>query len=640
MFNKKIQNKMEDIALEEILVPSDVLLIVSPLMEIIIPPLGIHLLQACCRDVGIDTSVFYSNLLYAKIISTDIHRAISSDKKFLLGELIFAAAAFNIPTISISQIMHEFPNPTWMPDHAWQIERESEFTHIPEHVVSIRKWLENVDLKYLESSTKDWLHALAREIVKIGFPIVGCSSTLGGLVPSIALLNCVKKADPKVITIIGGAFCEAEMAGGILSLDTDIDYIFSGEGEITFPALVKQILKGRLPKDKIIYGKEVKNLDSIPPPDYRDYMRQKKKIDPYWISDKTRYPIPFETSRGCWYGKCSFCGMNRNKNSFRSKSPDRIVKDIKTLVERHGMNIIYMTDSMMPLKYFDTLLPRLSSEIPQVKIFYEMSANLTMDQVLSLKKAGITRIQTGIESLSPSLLKRMHKPYTVRGNILLLRYARSVDIDLNWNFLYGLPGDQITEYEEMLHLLPLVHHLQPPIRFSPLDLYRFSKYQKSPEKFGISNLRPIEVLKHILPPYAEIDKITYYLAADFPSQSRENPEIVTILWEEIQRWCSAWTAFRSTFQEILLPTLHVTCKSNGRYVVEDSRGLPGRPKRMEIDRDQASLLLVARPIETVPDVDIRWAVDAGLGVVMESWFVPLATAEPKLLQEFERECVK
>ena len=58
---------------------------------------------------------------------------------------------------------------------------------------------------------------------------------------------------------------------------------------------------------------------------------------------------------------------------------------------------------------------------------------------------------------------------------------------------------------------------------------------------------------------------------------------------------------------------------------------------MEIDRDQASLLLVARPLEAVSSDDVSRAVDAGLGVVKESWFIPLATAEPALLQKFERD---
>ena len=58
---------------------------------------------------------------------------------------------------------------------------------------------------------------------------------------------------------------------------------------------------------------------------------------------------------------------------------------------------------------------------------------------------------------------------------------------------------------------------------------------------------------------------------------------------------------------------------------------------MEIDRELTSLLLVARPIEGTANKKVRWALEGGLGIMMDSWFIPLATAEPNLLMEFERD---
>jgi hypothetical protein len=87
--------------------------------------------------------------------------------------------------------------------------------------------------------------------------------------------------------------------------------------------------------------------------------------------------------------------------------------------------------------------------------------------------------------------------------------------------------------------------------------------------------------------------------------------------------------------EMMLPTLHITQKSEVEYILEDTRGLPGRPERIILDREQAGILLVARPQDS--SADYQWAVDAQLGVLMDSWFIPLATAEPELLLDFERD---
>jgi ribosomal peptide maturation radical SAM protein 1 len=377
-------------------------------------------------------------------------------------------------------------------------------------------------------------------------------------------------------------------------------------------------------------------LDASPLPEYRDYVLQREKLSSNKSSGKERYPILFETSRGCGYGKCTFCGLNGKNNLIRIKSPDTIIQNLKTLVAHHNTNVIVMTDNMMPYRYFETLIPRISTGIPPIRIIYEMKVDLTLDQVLSLKKANIT-FRPGIESLSPSLLRRMNKPYTVRGNIALLRYSRSAGMDVEWALLFGFPGDIIGEYEEMTSLLPLIRHLQPPKEMVPLMLSRYSRYHRSPGMFAISNLQPAEALKDSLPSHADLDKAAYFFSAEFPSQSRENPEIITALWEEYQVWKHSWAIFKTIPSETLLPTLHVHRKNQKHYVLEDTRGLPGRPKRMEIDGDRASLILVSRPLETVPAVDLHWAADAGLGVVRESWFIPLATAEPILLQEFERD---
>ncbi|MGD2091097.1 MAG: RiPP maturation radical SAM C-methyltransferase [Candidatus Aminicenantes bacterium] len=635
MAKEKVKRKTDHISLEGILEPADVLLVVPPFTGILMPSVGIHSLQASCRDAGININVLYSNLIYSNLIGSDIHDAISKDFQLFLYERIFAAAAFHLASVSIGRVMPKFSDPAWTPDHLWNSKEHSPDSPGPKPVVHYRDLLGTVDLEHLESLTGKWLQNLAREIGNVGFRIVGSSTTYGGLLPSVALLNGVKKSNPNVITILGGIMCEGEMAEGILSLDAGIDYIHSGEGEITFPAFVRQVLEDRLPKERIIYGESVTDLDTIPLPDYQDFLFQKRKVYPQWSSVKDKYEVGYEASRGCSFGRCTFCALNGKKNIPRCKSPGKIIQDLKMLVKQHGTNFIVMTDNMMPYQYFDTLIPRLSTEIPGLNTQYAVKSDLTLDKVLALKKAGVHRLLLGIESLSSSVLKRMQKGVSAGENISILRYARSLNIDVHYNILFGVPGDKTSEYEEMLKLLPLIRHIHPPHTIYPIVLERFSKYHRSPEKFGIIDLRPAEFYRDILPSHSHPDKIAYFFTADVPSQSRKNASIINALWREFQVWVNAWAIYQTMPLEILLPTLHITRKSNGLFVLEDTRGLPGQPKQMEISEEQANRLLVSRPREDAEDMG--WALEAGLGVIMDSWFIPLATAEPALIQEFEHD---
>lgn len=629
---KQTEKDALDLFFEGSVEGGDVLLLVSPLVATRMPFLGLHLLQSASQQAGITAHILYLNLLFSTIIGRALHFGITHEQFLFLKELLFASSAFG--RSAMGGCKEKFLNSAFIENYGSKKKSDLTFLQVPEVFAPLLKWFDTVDWEYLESQATNFVQSTAQRISRMGYRVVGCSTTLGGLVPAIALLNTIKKENSNMITVIGGALCEGDMAEGIISLKTGVDYIFSGEGELTFPDFIKQILNNQKPKEKIIHGEPVKDLDTTPTPDYWHYFDQLKKLStdrPFTECSG----IPYETSRGCWYGKCTFCGYFGKNNFYREKSPGKVIGDIKGFIDQYGDNTIFMADSIMPFHYIETLLPRISKEISSINILYEVKANLTLEQVLSLKRAGVNQIVPGIESLSPSLLKRMRKGVTVRENIALLRYARSLKLSLFWHLLFGFPGDKIKEYEEMLKLLPLIRHLPPPKLMLPLRICRFNKYQMHPEMFGISNLRPIELYKYILPPHTDLGKIAYYFAGVFRTQSYENTEIIISLAKEFQEWKRTWASYEEMAPlEIILPTLHITRKCENEYILEDTRGLPGRSKRMVVDREQASILLVPRPMDST--TDYQWAVDAQLGVLMDSWYIPLATAEPELLQEFEQ----
>lgn len=619
------------VLLRKLLEPGDVLIIVPPFWYREYPSLGVHILQASCKHKGVRAGVFYANLFFSNLIGPMVHDTIIRvNQAIFIGERLFAASAFGLPPMG-RNMFKLFEN-DWLPDHIWLKNRDYPCRQMPEIFDPVREWAASIDWVHVEDKTAKWVDSTARQIADMGYRIVGGSTTGGGLVPVIALLDRIKKANPDIITVIGGPRCDGEMAEGILTLDSAVDYIFSGEGEITFPAFVNTVLEGNLPGEKIIYGKDVLNLDAVPLPDFAEFFHQRKKVDLTQPPSKTNIKITYETSRGCWWGRCTFCGENGEKKVYRTKSPAKIIGDLKQLVNRNNGCPVEMTDTVMPLPYVKTLLPQISREIPSIRIKYEVKGNLTLDQVIALKKAGITLIQVGIESLSPSLLRRMRKGVTIRQIIALLRYARSTGIQVVWNMLFGFPGDKIGEYEEMLHILPLIHHLQPAERMTSMRIFRFSKYQAAPEEFKISNLRPAGLYRDVYPANANLEKIAYFFTGEFDAQSYEKPGIIAALRKEYQAWRSEWETYGLLPLNSLLPSLHLGRKPSGQFVLHDTRGLPGRPEKMVVDREQAKILLAAHP--GGPPAEFKWALDAGLGIFMDSRFIPLATAEPGLLQEF------
>lgn len=595
----------------------DAIILVPPFAGLDRPSLGVHILQACAASRQIDVRVLYANLLLGAEIGELNYQAVCyAASGALLGERFFAAAAYDLPPFGR--------------DASYLSYCDSSSERYDDEVE-----IDLVELQRLQPRVQEWLDGIAAAVASRGYRVVGCTTTFEQTSASVALLNRIKQLRPETVTIIGGANCDGEMAEGITSLAAKIDFVFAGESEVSFPDFMSRVLSGELPGERIMRGQPCMNLDRLPTPDFSEYYEQLALAMPESsLVQGGLILLPYETSRGCWWGQkhhCTFCGLNAQTMEHREKSPDRVVGELQHLLEKHPTKVVCAVDNIMPHSYFRTLLPRLATEVPGLRAFYEQKSNLSLDHVLALKAAGICEIQPGIEALSTSLLKRMDKGVSAPQNIALMRYARAAGLSLTWNLLYAFPGDEIEDYEQTLALVPLLRHLSPPSGLSHLSIDRFSPYFSFPTRYGVTNVRPMPGYESVLPSSADVNKVAYHFVADYPSASRENPKLIERLKAEVDRWMALWR-----MDDEALPALALTPLSAESFLLFDSRGLEGSEQIQFIDGEQASVALTGRRSDE-RDAVVEWALEARLVAEIDSRFVPLATAAPEVLREFESE---
>jgi ribosomal peptide maturation radical SAM protein 1 len=571
--------------------PGVALLIVPPFQDLNRPSLGVHILQACARAAGMQVSVLYANLAFAAMIGEEAYDALGASTASLAGERLFASAAYG----------RAAPDESTPPDDA----------ALAAHAAVWAKWI-------------------ADEVSAHDFRVVGCSTMFQQTSASVALLERIKRLRPDVVTVIGGANCEGEMAEGIASLSSALDFIFSGESETSFIRFLQGLLAGSLPATRIVEGEVCQDLDALPTPAYGEYYDQLR----YWLPTSAAAQevlVPAESSRGCWWGQkhhCTFCGLNGQAIGFRQKSPDRVIAELRALLQDSPSRQIVMADNIMPHSYFRTLIPRLGQEIPDLQLFYEQKANLSLAQVVALKEAGVNAIQPGIEALSTALLKRMDKGVSAAQNVALLRYARSVGIWVTWNLLFDFPGDELPEYEETLRLLPLLHHLNPPNGACDVSIERFSPYFDRADWYGISNVRPIEAYRQAFPPTADVAKIAYHFQGDYTSGARAHPEVIDAIKDAAEVWRTAWRGGQGN-----LPKLAVRWMAGDSFILLDTRGLADTQDLRFLTRREAEIALVGPP--DLPAAERGWALEAKVGVEIDGGYVPLATAAPTLFLELD-----
>ena len=508
----------------------DVCLVNMPYAALNRPSLALGLLKAILEREGIAVGVVYPNLWFAEEVGLPLyHLSGLFSKEFLAGEWTFAAAAFPDAVRDDEEYLRRI---------AGAYEQIAGYNQRPSDAIRLQK-----DLRKLRQAAAGFVDRAARQVLDTGARVVGCTSTFEQHAASLALLRRVREIDPSVVTLLGGANCESAMGRATHRNFPWVDYVVSGEadalvGDLCHLLLVhgREVPKERLPSG--VFGPAHRNgssrprlltlgtseeiprpvfhdLDTLPSPDFDDYFRA---VGESRFNQAIQPGLPLETSRGCWWGAarhCTFCGLNGTSMIFRSKSPQKVLAEMRELEERYGIARFETVDNILDMAYFKSVLPVLAEEGEgRRRIFYEIKSNLRRPQIELLKRAGIVWLQPGIESLHSAVLELMDKGVQGWQNLQLLKWCRELGVRLTWNLLWGFPGEEDGWYAEMAGWLPALEHLQPPGGTSRVRYDRFSPYHKRAQDFGLA-LRPASAMRHVYP-LAEPDlaDLAYFFAAE------------------------------------------------------------------------------------------------------------------------------
>ncbi len=509
-----------------------ILLISMPYGALDRQALGLSLLKARLAKDHIECDIRYLMFTFADLVGVEDYIWIMQDLPHtaFAGEWTFTTALYGENRRADARYVRHVLQETWRLDR-----------HDIDRVLAVRTLVPHF-LNYC-METVQW-HEYA---------LVGFTSTFEQNIASLALAKRAKKTHPDLAVVFGGGNWEDEMGRELHRRFPFVDYASTGEADESFPLLAKRLLekpkKGksfstirgivyRSEKKSIYTGRAplVKRMDALPIPDYSDYFRE------FTASAAGNLVIPtllFEGSRGCWWGAkshCTFCGLNGCTLTFRTKSDQRILQEIKYLVKQWGIDLIQAVDNVLDTNYFKKLLPALAVLEPSLEIFYEVRASLTREQVKLLSQAGIKNIQPGIESLNDHVLKLMRKGTTALQNIQLLKWCREYGVKANWNILYGFPGEARRDYADTMNLLPSITFLDPPTACGPIRLDRFSPYFTEPSAYGLTNIRHMPVYDYIYPfSKKSVNKIAYYFDYDYETD-KDPSGYATGLMHLVEDW--------------------------------------------------------------------------------------------------------
>lgn len=491
--------------------PAKVILLSLPFSSANYPNMALGLLKPALASRGIGCDVRYFSLDYIECSAAEDYRHLADPRYYmaLVGEWVFAAAAHGTEDegeLGYLAALAEGPFAAYA--------TAPRLLSILEARAGAAAFIEEC------ASAVDWRR----------YAVVGLTSSFQQNMASLALARRLKERFPHLLIVFGGANCQDEMGIELHRRYPFVDAICLGEGERAFPELVRRHLAGedcegiagmvvRRGGETVVPGRRtdpVEDLDSLPYPDFADFYAQHARSP----AAAAAYPTAavFETSRGCWWGAkhhCTFCGLNGVSLAYRSKSQRRAYDELAWLAERWGGDLIN-ADNILDPRYFSEFIPRLAAEGPRVSIYYEMKANLRPEQLTLLARAGITKIQPGIESFSTPILRLMDKGSTMLQNAQTLKLAAENGVYVEWIALGGFPGETAAQYREMAPVLRRLIHLQPPLTFTRARADRFSPYFYHSEKYEVT-LEPAAAYRFIYPfEEASVRRLAYHFDMHSP----------------------------------------------------------------------------------------------------------------------------
>ena len=384
------------------------------------------------------------------------------------------------------------------------------------------------------------------------YGVVGFTSTFEQHVASLALSRRLKARFPQLVILFGGANCAGEMGRELAHSCAWIDYVVDGEGDEIFPALLRALAAGHDPAqlDGVLSRRAQSpiaahasgSLDALPTPEFDEFYQRSEQLGMADQSRRHLLRLPFEASRGCWWGQkhhCTFCGLNGQFMTFRQKSAARVLEELAELSRRYGVFRFNAVDNIMPHDFLRDFLPALAAEARSYDIFFEIKSNLSRQDVKLLREAGVRYIQPGIESLSSEILRTMRKGVSGIQNVNLLRWARYYGVSAAWNVLYGFPNERAEPYADQASLMETLFHLEPPLRASRVELQRFSPFHFDRAGFPVRSISPGSELRFVYPQTFDLEKLAFYFDHEFETQLSDDQFDPTR--DVIDRWRAAWT---------------------------------------------------------------------------------------------------
>ena len=283
---------------------------------------------------------------------------------------------------------------------------------------------------------------IVESLLKDNPKIIGLGVYIWNAEETLQVVKLLKQVSPETIIILGGP--EVTYETEVQEIVSLVDYVITGQADITFKNICNDILNSKKPLDKIIKSEHFK-LDEINLP-YAEYTDE----------DIKNRVIYVEASRGCPF-KCEFCLSSLDKtvypfelNTFLSEMQilfNRGVRSFKFIDRTFNLKI------STSIKIMDFFLEKMKLDSEQQEKTY-LHFELIPDHLPEKLKAVMQQFpedslqfEIGIQSLNPDIQDIISRKQDNKKVYEHMRWIREeTNAHIHADLIIGLPGETVDSF--------------------------------------------------------------------------------------------------------------------------------------------------------------------------------------------------
>jgi hypothetical protein len=260
--------------------------------------------------------------------------------------------------------------------------------------------------------------------------------------------------------------------------------VILGEGEQRLLQVVRDLDNGKATVG-VLQGTLTRDLGALPPPDFKGL-----PLNDYFSPAAV---LPYDATRGCYWGKCAFCHYGlaeKGTAPYRERPVPQVARHLKALAEQHGCHIFHFSQDVIAPKSLQRLSSALRRDGPSCRWATDLRPEPSLEPFLcrDLAKSGGLAVSLGVESGAPKILERIDKGLDRRAVVRAIDCLAQAGLAVEAMCFSGFPGETFKEAMATLALLEKERDRIALFMCGRFALTAGSRVAQRPWEYGLAEL--------------------------------------------------------------------------------------------------------------------------------------------------------